>query len=474
MRIDIWSDVVCPWCFIGKRRLETALAGFEHAADVEVVWHSFQLDPGAPDVPVETVAEALGRKYGGGPDAGKDMIDRVEAVAAEEGMVWRHHDSLRVGTMDAHRLLHLAHHEGGSALQGALKEALLSAYFVEARNVADHAVLREVAVGAGVDATAVDRVLGSDELADEVWADIEQAQRFGATGVPFFVIDEKYGVSGAQPADTFTQVLERAWSERTPAVQMVAARRGSRATPAAPTGAPYRSRRPRAGPSAEAFSPRVAASAMRDARRARRRPLGHHDPGQHLLLRRMEKTSQCSRDRVGRERRGQVVGHHPVVDGVHQGPVAVRLRGLDGRPSRGLEPSLGLEAGDPRLVGSRPDARRTTRREPLLRAAVVDRLLGRVDPPPPQCLDDAVLVGHRAVGGPPRGDQPHADTPVVVLGQPGCPLFDGPRLDVLRVVLHTHARSLAPATRPVEAHAPDIGEAHLTRGATIPPCSPTT
>ena len=221
LRIDIWSDVVCPWCYIGKRRLETALAGFEHADDVEVVWHSYQLDPGAPDVPVETVAEALGRKYGGGPEAGKGMIDRVEAVAAEEGMVWRHHASLRVGTMDAHRLLHLAHHEGGSALQGTLKEALLSAYFVEARNVADHAVLREVALGAGLDAAAVDRVLASDELADEVWADIEQAQRFGATGVPFFVIDEKYGVSGAQPADTFRQVLERAWSERTPVVQMV-------------------------------------------------------------------------------------------------------------------------------------------------------------------------------------------------------------------------------------------------------------
>src|SRR5829696_8449771 len=115
LRIDIWSDVVCPWCFIGKRRLETALAGFEHADEVEVVWRSFQLDPGAPHVRVETVAQALGRKYGGGVGAGTDMIDRVEAVAAEEGMVWRHHNSLRVGTLDAHRLLHLAHHEGGSA-----------------------------------------------------------------------------------------------------------------------------------------------------------------------------------------------------------------------------------------------------------------------------------------------------------------------------------------------------------------------
>jgi predicted DsbA family dithiol-disulfide isomerase len=225
MRIEIWSDVVCPWCYIGKRRMETALAAFQQAhpdAEVDVHWRSYELDPSAPSVPTQTVAEHLGAKYGGGAAGGQQMIDRVEAVAAEEGMVWRHHDSLRVGTMDAHRLLHLAHHEGGSAMQGELKEALLSAYFVEARNVADHAVLREIAVGAGLDAGAVDRVLASDELADEVWADIEQAQRFGATGVPFFVVDEKYGVSGAQPADTFTQVLERAWAERTPAVQMVA------------------------------------------------------------------------------------------------------------------------------------------------------------------------------------------------------------------------------------------------------------
>src|SRR6476620_12610003 len=148
MRIEIWSDVVCPWCYIGKRRLEKALTDFPHADEVELVWRSFQLDPGAPNVPVETVADSLGRKYGGGPDGGKQMIDRVEAVAAEEGMIWRHHESLRVGTMDAHRLLHLALHDGGPTLQGQLKEALLAAYFVGARNVADHGELRAIAVGA--------------------------------------------------------------------------------------------------------------------------------------------------------------------------------------------------------------------------------------------------------------------------------------------------------------------------------------
>lgn len=223
MRIDIWSDVVCPWCYIGKRRLETALSTFPHADAIEVVWHSYQLDPGAPTTPVETVAEALGRKYGGGPDAGRTMIDRVEAVAAEEGMLWRHHDSKRVGTMDAHRLLHLALHDGGPVLQGRVKEALLAAYFIDARNIADHDELRDIVTGAGVGASAVDRVLGSTEYSDEVWADIEQAQSFGATGVPFFVVADKFGISGAQPAQTITSALERAWAESRPGVEMISA-----------------------------------------------------------------------------------------------------------------------------------------------------------------------------------------------------------------------------------------------------------
>ena len=221
MRIEIWSDVVCPWCYIGKRRLEKALATFEHADDVEVVWRSFQLDPSAPTVPTETVAEALGRKYGGGPEAGRQMVDRVEAVAAEEGLLFRHHRSLRVGTVDAHRLLHLALETGGPELQGRLKEALLAAYFVETENVADHETLLRLATGAGLDETRVREVLGSGEYADEVEADIREAAALGATGVPFYVIDRKYGVSGAQPSDVFTQVLERAWTEAHPVLDLV-------------------------------------------------------------------------------------------------------------------------------------------------------------------------------------------------------------------------------------------------------------
>ena len=216
MRIEIWSDVVCPWCYIGKRRLETALAEFPHADEVEVVWRSFQLDPSAPNTPVETVAEHLGRKYGGGTDGGRQMVDRVEAVAAEEGMIWRHHESLRVGTIDAHRLLHAA-----GDLRGELKEALLRAYFVEAQNVADHETLTRIATQVGLDEVAVKEVLTTDQYADDVEADIRQAAAYGATGVPFFVIDQKYGVSGAQPADTFRQVLERAWADSHPAIEVI-------------------------------------------------------------------------------------------------------------------------------------------------------------------------------------------------------------------------------------------------------------
>ena len=218
MQIEIWSDVVCPWCYIGKRRLEKALDDFPHADDVEIVYRSFQLDPSAPVVPTETVAASLGRKYGGGPEAGRAMIDRVEAVAAEEGLLFRHHQALRVNTVDAHRLLHLALAEGK---QAELKEALLSAYFIETENVADHDTLVRIATGVGLDEARVREVLQSKEYADEVEADIRQAAAFGATGVPFFVIDRKYGISGAQPAEVFSQTLERAWSEAHPVLDVV-------------------------------------------------------------------------------------------------------------------------------------------------------------------------------------------------------------------------------------------------------------
>jgi predicted DsbA family dithiol-disulfide isomerase len=222
VRIDIWSDVVCPWCSIGKRRLERALADFPHRDEVEVVYHSFLLDPSAPTQPTGTAQEMLARKYGLTLAQAAEKQAMVTRFAAEEGMEWRrHHESPHVGTIDAHRLLHLALAEGGPALQAALKDALLLAYFSEARNVADHGVLREVAAEAGLDAARVDEVLAGEEYAGDVAADIAQAQAYGATGVPFFVVDNKFGVSGAQPTEFFAQLLDRAWSESQPVLETV-------------------------------------------------------------------------------------------------------------------------------------------------------------------------------------------------------------------------------------------------------------
>lgn len=218
MRIEIWSDVVCPWCYIGKRRLEEALAGFEHRDEVEVVWRSFQLDPSAPTEPTEDVAEALGRKYGGGRANALTMIGNVQQVAAEVGLDFtRHPEALHLNTVDAHRLLHAA-----GDRRGELKEALLHAYFVEARNLADHEVLVEVAASVGLDPEAARAVLSSDAHAEAVAADAAQAQAYGATGVPFFVVDARFGVSGAQPTEVFARLLDQAWAERAP-VRLVTA-----------------------------------------------------------------------------------------------------------------------------------------------------------------------------------------------------------------------------------------------------------
>jgi predicted DsbA family dithiol-disulfide isomerase len=223
VRIEIWSDVVCPWCFIGKRRLERALASFPHADEVEIVYRSFQLDPAAPRVPEHTVAEHLGAKYGGGPAAGRQMVERTEAVAAEEGLLFRLAEAQRVNTVDAHRLLHLALASGGPALQAELKEELLSAYFLHAENVADHDLLRRTAKQVGLESTEVDDVLDSNRYADDVERDVRDAAALGATGVPFFVVDRRYGVSGAQPVELFTQVLEKAWEESRPRLEHVGA-----------------------------------------------------------------------------------------------------------------------------------------------------------------------------------------------------------------------------------------------------------
>ncbi|ABL82890.1 MULTISPECIES: DsbA family oxidoreductase [unclassified Nocardioides] len=221
MRIEIWSDVVCPWCYVGKRRLETALAGFEHADQVEVVYRSFELDPSAPAHGQELSTPVIARKYGRSEAEMRQMQQQLVDLAAEEGLAFRIFETVHTNTVDAHRVLHLALETGGAALQRELKEALLAAYFLDARNVGDHDVLTEVADAAGLEEARVREVLAGTEYADAVEADIAQARAYGATGVPFFVVDQKYGVSGAQPAGVFSQVLEQAWTESHPVLQTV-------------------------------------------------------------------------------------------------------------------------------------------------------------------------------------------------------------------------------------------------------------
>jgi predicted DsbA family dithiol-disulfide isomerase len=213
VKVEIWSDVVCPWCYIGKRRFEKALEAFPH--EVEVVFRSFELDPSAPVGGAERSVESLGRRYGG-VDRVLTMQERVREEAAAEGLSFRLGETLHVNTVDAHRLLHLALEQHGPEVQARLKEALMSAYFEDARDVSDPAVLREVALAAGLDTARVEALLAGDGYADAVRADVARASAYGATGVPFFVIEGRYAVSGAQPTEVFTQVLEQVWQAGLP------------------------------------------------------------------------------------------------------------------------------------------------------------------------------------------------------------------------------------------------------------------
>jgi predicted DsbA family dithiol-disulfide isomerase len=209
VKIEIWSDVVCPWCYIGKRRLEHALDEFEAEFpgardDVEILWRSFQLNPDAPRHAVPT-KQYLASRFG--PQAG-EMSARVAAVAKAEGLDFDSDHALSVNTFDAHRLLHLAQDEG---VQDAAKERLLRAHFIEGADLSDPDTLVALMKEAGVSEDRARAVIENpDEYAKDVEADIEEARALGAGGVPFFVLDRKYGVSGAQPVETFLQALRTA------------------------------------------------------------------------------------------------------------------------------------------------------------------------------------------------------------------------------------------------------------------------
>jgi predicted DsbA family dithiol-disulfide isomerase len=210
MQVEIWSDVVCPWCYLGKRRFERALESFSHRDEVNVVYRSFELDPSAPAGVTTPTVERLASKYGMSPDQASDAQRQMEQRAAEDGLEFRMAGLRSGNTRDAHRLLHLAKARGR---QAELAERLHRAYFTEQGSIFDHASLADLAVQAGLDRDEVTRVLDSDEYADAVDTDEAMAQALGATGVPLFVIDRRYGISGAQPADLIVRALDQAWAD---------------------------------------------------------------------------------------------------------------------------------------------------------------------------------------------------------------------------------------------------------------------
>lgn len=213
MQVEIWSDVVCPWCAIGKRRFETALAGFEHRDEVEVRYRSFELDPTTPRTVEGNATQRLADKYGVPLAQAEAMQQRVIDQAATEGLDFRF-DLARPGnTVDAHRLLHLAFDRGR---QVELNERLLLAYFTEGERIGEVDTLVRLAGTAGLDESEARSVLESDKYLAEVREDQATASALGITGVPFFVLDRKFGVSGAQPAEVLLGALRRAWTAAHP------------------------------------------------------------------------------------------------------------------------------------------------------------------------------------------------------------------------------------------------------------------
>ena len=211
--VDVWSDIACPWCWIGKRRLEDAIGAFE--GEVAVTWRAFELDPSAPAEAPERVdyARRLAAKYRTTRDEAQAMIDRMVGVGRSVGLELRFERIRPTNTFDAHRLLAWAAEAGR---QTELKERLFAAYLSEGLAISDHAVLRGLADSAGLDPKAAAAVLASDAHAGEVRKDQALAARLGITGVPFFVLDHRYAVSGAQPAEELLAAMRRAVEDAAP------------------------------------------------------------------------------------------------------------------------------------------------------------------------------------------------------------------------------------------------------------------
>jgi predicted DsbA family dithiol-disulfide isomerase len=209
MKIEIWSDIVCPFCYIGKRRIENAIANFEHADKIEVEWKSFLLNPDQVSDPSKKTAEYLSESKGWSPEQTRQMISQVTEMAAEEGLTYHIDKAVVANPKDAHRVLQYAKTQGKG---DEMKERLLKAYLMDGANIADHGLLVDLATEIGLDKSRVQEVLASDQFADKVAQDIYEAKQIEVRGVPFFVFDNKYGISGAQHPDAFKETLVKAWN----------------------------------------------------------------------------------------------------------------------------------------------------------------------------------------------------------------------------------------------------------------------
>ncbi len=220
VKIEIWSDVACPWCYIGKRRFESALADFAHKDDVDIAWRSYQLDPSLPEHFDGTEIEYLADRKGMPADSVANMFAQVTEQAAGEGLAYDFGSIVVANSFSAHQLIHLASSWGKG---DDVKEALLSGHFEHGEDIGSREYLVRTGVAAGLNAEEINHALDSEQFADDVRADIAEAQALGVTGVPFFVIDRKYGISGAQPKELFAQALAEAWTEAHPLTMVAGA-----------------------------------------------------------------------------------------------------------------------------------------------------------------------------------------------------------------------------------------------------------
>lgn len=210
MKIEIWSDIMCPFCYIGKRRFEEALASFPHRDEVEVVWKSFQLNPDLEYKEGDNLNSYLARHKGWTEDYARQANAHVSNMAREAGLQFDLEKAIPANTLKAHRLLHLAKSYGK---QTAMEEKLFSAYFTEGKNVGDDVTLLQLASALGLPEQEVEAVLKGNAFTQEVYSDQQEAQQIGVRGVPFFVLDRRYAVSGAQSTEAFGQAFEKAFQE---------------------------------------------------------------------------------------------------------------------------------------------------------------------------------------------------------------------------------------------------------------------